>query len=521
MTFEILKWDGLAKLGTFVSKQNRSMSTPALFPVVHPKLQEIEPGALATTFGYQQFITSAYLLSKHFDVSEISSIHEQLQSESVIMMDSGAYQLMLYGGVELTPEGTIRLQQRIKPDIGVIMDHPIGFTVSYKEAKERVATTIARVEQARALIEEDNHVVWTLPLQGGKYIDLLEEYLDKVITEETLQHFGFFALGSVVQVMINQEYTVLVDMIITARKKIPVTYPLHLFGAGHPAMLALATFLGCDTFDSAAYTLMARDGRYMTNFGTYQLSELNELPCICSVCAVHTPASLRKSKERNRLLAEHNLWVTQQEIREIKLAIDRGNLWELVMKRASAVPGLAKATTHAISQLNSDPMLRKLFIAGTPVSKDYAIRYVNTQDYSKVELSVLQEYFSSYLQNIKSELGILMFLDYENLNYRRFPEKEFRKLDTKVAQSTYVVSSLYGIYPLAFHEIFPTSQFSSEIPLSELDLNSVIEGLKRFNELIIISDQSWPDTFFQQHLSHVKITYASSSPFADLFNLSV
>ena len=74
--------------------------------------------------------------------------------------------------------------------------------------------------------------------------------------------------------MINQDYEALVHMVATARARLPITYPLHLFGAGHPAMFALATFLGCDTFDSAAYILMAKDNRYMTVEGTYQLEDL-------------------------------------------------------------------------------------------------------------------------------------------------------------------------------------------------------------------------------------------------------
>ena len=77
----------------------------------------------------------------------------------------------------------------------------------------------------------------------------MNDYLDVVTQDEIRKNFDFYALGSVVQIMIHQRYDILVDMIATTKLKLPVDKPLHLFGAGHPAMFALATFMGCDTFD--------------------------------------------------------------------------------------------------------------------------------------------------------------------------------------------------------------------------------------------------------------------------------
>jgi 7-cyano-7-deazaguanine tRNA-ribosyltransferase len=53
-------------------------------------------------------------------------------------------------------------------------------------------------------------------------------------------------------------FDILVDMIIAAKMNLPPERPLHLFGAGHPFMFALAVALGCDLFDSAAYAIYAR-----------------------------------------------------------------------------------------------------------------------------------------------------------------------------------------------------------------------------------------------------------------------
>lgn len=95
-------------------------------------------------------------------------------------------------------------------------------------------------------------------------------------------------------------------------------------------MFSLAVALGCDLFDSASYALYAKEGRYMTVRGTYHLDKLQYLPCSCPVCISHDAGELMKSEKREELLARHNLYVTFEEMREVKQAIKKGasgNLW--------------------------------------------------------------------------------------------------------------------------------------------------------------------------------------------------
>jgi 7-cyano-7-deazaguanine tRNA-ribosyltransferase len=131
--------------------------------------------------------------------------------------------------------------------------------------------------------------------------------------------------------------------------------------------LALAVALGCDLFDSAAYALMARDGRYLTVAGTEHLAEMAYFPCSCPVCAEHTPDDLRTGDDdaAERLLAEHNLHVTFEEIRRIKAAIRAGNLFELVDRRARGHPAMLdgyRALLDAADRLEaSDPASKDAF----------------------------------------------------------------------------------------------------------------------------------------------------------------
>jgi 7-cyano-7-deazaguanine tRNA-ribosyltransferase len=129
----------------------------------------------------------------------------------------------------------------------------------------------------------------------------------------------------------------------TAKEALPQDRPLHLFGAGHPMFFAFAVAMGFDFFDSAAYALYAKDDRYMTVSGTEQLPELEYFPCCCPVCSSMTPQELRASDDRQKLLAQHNLHVTFQEIRTIRQAIRERTLWELLEQRARAHPNLLAA----------------------------------------------------------------------------------------------------------------------------------------------------------------------------------
>jgi 7-cyano-7-deazaguanine tRNA-ribosyltransferase len=130
---------------------------------------------------------------------------------------------------------------------------------------------------------------------------------------------------------------------------------------------ALAVACGCDLFDSAAYALYARDDRYLTERGTEQLADLDYFPCACPICSDHTPEAVRKCEddERERLLAEHNLHVTFEEMRRVKQAIRAGSLLELVETRVRGHPtlvdGFRAMLDHAHALESTDPVSKGAF----------------------------------------------------------------------------------------------------------------------------------------------------------------
>ena len=340
MSFEIVDRDLLARIGRFQTKSG-FVETPLLLPVINPYIQTVPPKTLEEKFGCRALITNAYIIQKNFkEAATEKGLHDFLNFNGSIMTDSGAYQLLIYKDIETSPEEIVHFQETIDTDIATILDIPTGWGVPKKYARYTVNETVKRAKALEKMKTRDD-IAWVGPVQGGQYLDLVA----KSAKEMAELPFQIHALGSPTPVMEQYKFDTLVDMIATAKMNLPASRPLHLFGAGHPFMFALAVALGCDLFDSAAYALFARQDRYMTESGTTRLEELEYFPCSCPVCNKTDPKTVKAlpKEDRQKLLAEHNLHVSFCELRRIKQAIAEGRLWEHLEMRAHAHPSLLQA----------------------------------------------------------------------------------------------------------------------------------------------------------------------------------
>lgn len=321
---------GRLRVGTKVVR------TPALLPVVNPHLQIVTPAEMHA-MGVEALITNAYIFyrSDQFrDVALERGLHAVLDFPGVIMTDSGSFQLSVYGDVEVGNRETLAFQQRIGSEIVVPLDLPTPPSADRATAEAELAITLARIDEAREIVGDA--ALLAAPVQGGLFEDLREEAGRAVSDGGT----AIAPIGAVVPLMENYRYRDLVRVVLAAKRGLSPGTCVHLFGAGHPAMLALAVAMGCDLFDSAAYALYAKEGRYLTVHGTLALAELAELPCSCAICRSHSADEIRASPERERLLALHNLAVTLGEMARIRQAILDGTLWELVDERCRSHPRL-------------------------------------------------------------------------------------------------------------------------------------------------------------------------------------
>lgn len=341
--FEVKDKDLAARIGRLYTPHGW-LETPALLPVIDIIRQEV-PITEIKNLGFRAVMTNAYLLWKRMKNLAIEKgVHSILGFEGVVMTDSGGYQILEYGEVEISPREVVEFEKSIGSDIAVILDIPTGNTRDRNQAVYSVEETLRRAQEALEYIDHDKRI-WTLPIQGGFHIDLLENSVERSL--RLVGPYKLLALGSPTVLLENYEYSTILDMVYTVRRKTPWSIPIHLFGAGHPMIIPYVVALGIDMFDSASYILYARAGRYMTKTRTYRLEELEYFPCNCPVCSKYTPQELRQMphSERVRLLALHNLYTLKATLDEVKQAIREGRLWELLEERSASHPSIREAFT--------------------------------------------------------------------------------------------------------------------------------------------------------------------------------
>jgi len=389
--FEIRDTDLAGRTGKLCTKSG-CIETPAFFPVIDPLRQEVPISEVASA-GFRQVITNAYLAWKRYgERAAQEGIHSILGFKGVVMTDSGAYQILEYGDVEIGPREAVEYQASIGSDIGVILDVPTG-DVGRREAEETVRETLRRAREALDYIRGAAGTLWVLPIQGGAHLDLVEHSARE--SRELYEHYDIIGVGSPTVFLERYDYPTIIEMILAVKKHVPWGKPVHLFGAGHPLIIPFAAAAGVDTFDSASYILYARDDRYMTDYGVERLERLEYFPCNCPVCSRYTPQELREMprRERTRLLALHNLYTIARAINRTRQAIREGRLWELLEETARKHP---RALDSLTVMAENTGMLEK----ATPRSKGVprGLRVYDAISARRPKLYRLREAIKLYLK---------------------------------------------------------------------------------------------------------------------------
>ncbi|PKK85795.1 MAG: tRNA-guanine(15) transglycosylase [Thermoplasmata archaeon HGW-Thermoplasmata-1] len=444
-TLEIKERDAAGRICEF-STPHGKVTTPTLLPVINPNIPFISPKEMRGKFGTQMIITNSYIIKKTprlHDAAIEKGLHSLIDWDGPVMTDSGTFQMYVYGDVGVGPLEIVEFEREIGTDVGTILDIFSTPDRSHEQCSDDIAKTL---ERAKASIEIKGGMSLACTVQGGVYPDL-REYCAREISK---MGADFCPIGGVVPLMEGQRYADLARVIIGAKKGLDPSKPVHLFGAGHPLVFPMAAALGCDFFDSSAYAKYAKDGRMIFPDGTAHLNDLSESPCACPVCSAHSPDGLRKlpERQRERLLAEHNLYVTFAEIRRVRQAIREGSLWELVEERAQAHPSLIDALRVIEGEKEwlerYEPLSkgRSLFYKGRytihrPIFHRYAARLLERYEpQPQPNAVVFDEGRKPYARNRLSEMNSVL----------------------ESAPASFVVRSAFGPVPIELDEMYPCGQ---------------------------------------------------------------
>jgi len=476
--FEISKTDLAGRIGTLYTNHGK-IETPAFVPVIHPVKQTI-PSKKIKEIGFDLVITNAYITRNSYGDEAIKrGIHDIIDFDSAVMTDSGGYQVLEYGDVKVSPSEMANFEKGILTDFAIPLDKPTGFGLPLKKAEAYVKHTL-KVSKQTLEDSEDNGQIWIGPIQGGEHFELVAK------STKSLVKIGFqmLALGSPVEFMESYEYRLLAQMIVAAKKQMPHSIPLHLFGAGHPLTIQFAIALGCDTFDSASYMLYAKKLRYITDDGTRYLKDITIFPCNCEICSKYTPDEFRQLDETEKInqLAIHNLYAIKLEVDRVKQAIHEGRLWEYVIKKARAHPKLFEM----IEVMTENYEFLGL---GTPKFKEKAIFLFDRYDQFRPEVQA----FHNIVREFKSKKNKLLITKEYNTKPGYLAHqylalnKKFKDFDSiQVCQYNpqlgLIPIEISDIYPAAHHETSRIDFEPKEFPTFEKTWKNFFKNNK-FSEI--------------------------------------
>ena len=507
MPFEVRYTDLAGRIGKLKTPHG-NLETPAFIPVIHPIRQTITPHFLKS-LGFNAVITNAYITLRHYgDEARKRGIHDIIKYDGVIMTDSGGYQVLEYGSIDVEPTVMAIFENDIRSDIPVPLDKPTGYGLKYEKARDYVEQTLENARETLNAIQgrkskeiknnigneyykdDTNGAIWVGPIQGAEHSDLVKysaDALDKM-------GFNLMAIGSPVELMEAYEFSTLAHMIAIVKRAIPAK-PIHLFGAGHPITIPLAVALGCDMFDSASYILYAKDNRYMHSNGTTRLEDLSYLPCQCPICTTYSIKELFYMDRDSRTLevAKHNLYILKAEVDAVKQAIMDGRLWEYVMQKARAHPKLMEA----IELLKTFEYIEE----GTPIFKEKAVFFYDPIDQYRPEAKRFRNIVSKFA-SLKNKKKLVLYPDSDIHPF--YSTRVFLQLAKKFPDSQICTYNPFlGIIPSEISDIFPAAHNlsckKSANHNNPKNYPSFIESLdlfivnNNFEEIIIVAD-----TFMRQ-----------------------
>jgi len=494
MSFEVRDRDMLARIGRIQTKSG-TIETPILFPVINPAVQPVSPKNMQEEFDCKALITNAYILKKQrSEEAAEKGIHKFLDFDGVVMTDSGAYQILVYGKVDADPAEIVHYQEGISTDIATILDIPTSWRTNRDHAKQTVDETIKRARQLEKIKTRDD-ILWVAPIQGGQYPDLVAYSAKKV----GKLPFQIHALGSPTTIMEQYLFDILVDMIMTAKMNMPLQRPLHLFGAGHPFMFALATALGCDMFDSAAYAIYARQNRYMTEYGTSRISNLEYFPCSCPICAKTTPKGMMSMElwERQRALARHNLYASFAELKRIKQTIIEGRLWEHLEARAHNHPALLQGVKRLREYAS-------YIERHSPVTKTSGLFFFSNLGLMRPEVIRHKQRLEERYSPPKADQILILLPQLSKKPFHK--AKEVKNLTQKIRQKLSekhtmfhicVYAVPFGVIPLELDEVYPLSQHEITVPPDLETVDYVAEQVRiyvaafSYKKVLLVEDAFW------------------------------
>lgn len=280
-------------------------------------------------------------------VERLGGLHKFMGWEGPILTDSGGFQIFSLSGcakiteqgatfrshidgaqLELTPEESIRIQERLGSDIAMVLDHVVALPAERSRVEEAMDRSTRWAERCLNVASRKEQAKFAI-VQGGLDADL------RARSAAGLTQFPFdgFAVGGL---SVGEPPAEMYRVISETTPHLPEDKPRYLMGVGRPIDLLEGIARGIDMFDCVMPTRNGRNALAFTWNGTVRLRNATHADdprpldesCPCLACR-HSRAYLRhlfiaKEMLGPILLTHHNLTFYQLLMAEARKQIAAG-----------------------------------------------------------------------------------------------------------------------------------------------------------------------------------------------------
>jgi queuine tRNA-ribosyltransferase len=351
MKFTVTHRDGEARRGV-LELAHGPVDTPAFMPIgTYGAVKALSPQELEA-LGAQIILSNTFHLWLRPGVEVIrqhGGLHRFMGWRGPILTDSGGFQVFSLGALRklseegvtfaspvngdrlfLTPEESMRIQMALDSDIAMAFDECTAYPAAESQAADSMRLSMRWAERSKTVWEGRNALFGIV--QGGIHEHLREDSL------AALERIGFhgYAIGGLA---VGEPEEDRARILARFGPRLPAAKPRYLMGMGTPEDLIGAVAAGIDMLDCVLPTRNARNGWLFTRSGDIKIRNARyrddtrplDERCSCYACRHFTRAYLYHLQKVNEILGArlntlHNLHYYQELMRDLRAAIERGEL---------------------------------------------------------------------------------------------------------------------------------------------------------------------------------------------------
>jgi queuine tRNA-ribosyltransferase len=339
-----------ARAGELLTSHGK-VPTPVFLPVASQGTVKTLTPEEVKDIGLEMVLANTYHLYLRPGISlieKVGGLHKFMGWEGAILTDSGGYQIFSLARLRrvgddgvifrshidgsehhLTPEMIIQFQESLGADIIMALDECPAHDEDFRRVKQATERTHRWAERCRQAHKRHDQALYAI-VQGGVFAELRRQSAEYL----TSLDFPGYAIGGL---SIGESKKVTFAMVEETVALLPENKPRYLMGVGSPEDIVEAVGQGCDIFDSALPTRVARNGALFTGEGRQNIRNAvfsrREQPivpgCDCYTCRNFSAAYLHHLFASEELLAYrlatiHNLSFISNLMHKIRGAIQDG-----------------------------------------------------------------------------------------------------------------------------------------------------------------------------------------------------